>query len=289
MHLLLGVAIGAMASPVQAETYKMTTPIAPGVATPDTMDSSIGPLTLKDGFPSAETTAKIWDNLDRSRALQAYLLAIPIVNQAGMRDSLLKFGPANSTDVIWENLVDPRTVELTANDNTIYSFIWIDTKDGPIVVEIPPKVLGTINDFWYKWVVDVGITGPDKGEGGKYLILPPGYTGEVPDGYIVVRPTTYGMWTVFRSFLVDGKTGPGVESVRNNLKIYPLATGRQSDAREARQCVRHSLQFRDADRLFLLGTAQQGDPGRAAGRVRPDHARSFRLGRHRKGQALCTR
>jgi hypothetical protein len=222
-QLLLTVAIVAAVQPVQAETYKMTTPIAPGVATPDTMETSIGTLKLRDGFPTPETTSKIWDNLDRSRALQAYLLAIPIVNQAGMRDSLLKFGPVNSTNVIWENLVDPKTVELTANDNTIYSFIWIDTKNGPVVVEIPPKVLGTINDFWYKWVVDVGITGPDKGEGGKYLILPPGYTGDVPDGYMVVRPTTYGMWTVFRSFLVDGKTGPGVEGVRNNLRIYPLA------------------------------------------------------------------
>jgi hypothetical protein len=220
--VLLGAVIGALASPVHAETYKMTTPIAPGVATPDMMDSSIGPLKLRDGFPTAETKEKIWDNLDRSRALQAYLLAIPIVNQAGMRDTLLKFGPVNKTDVIWENLVDPRTVELTANDNTIYSFIWIDTKQGPVVVEIPPKVLGTINDFWYKWVVDVGITGPDKGAGGKYLILPPGYAGDVPGGYIVVRPTTFGMWTVFRSFLVDGKTGPGVEDVRSNLKIYPL-------------------------------------------------------------------
>jgi hypothetical protein len=222
-RILAGSAILALASPVLAETYKMSTPVAPGVATPDTMDSSIGVLTLKDGFPTAETKEKIWDNLDRSRALQAYLLAIPIVNQAGMRDTLMKFGPVNSTNVIWENLVDPRTVELTANDNTIYSFIWIDTKAGPVVVEIPPKVLGTINDFWYKWVVDVGITGPDKGEGGKYLILPPGYSGEVPEGYIVVRPATYGMWTVFRSFLVDGKTAPGVEGVKNNLKIYPLA------------------------------------------------------------------
>jgi len=222
-HVLAGAMIVALFSPVLADTYKMTTPIAPGVTTPDMMESSIGTLNLKDGFPTAETKEKIWDNLDRSRALQAYLLAIPIVNQAGMRDTLLKFGPVNSTNVIWENLVDPRTVELTANDNTIYSFIWIDTKQGPVVVEIPPKVLGTINDFWYKWVVDVGITGPDKGEGGKYLILPPGHTGEVPEGYIVVRPTTYGMWTVFRSFLVDGKTGPGVEGVRNNLKIYPLA------------------------------------------------------------------
>ena len=208
---LLGVAAAGLASPTAAQTYKMTTPIAPGVATPDAMDSSIGALRLKDGVPTPETIQKVWDNLDRSRALQAYLLAIPIVNQAGMRDSLLKFGPVNRTNVIWEKLVDPRTVELTANDNTIYSFIWIDTKGGPMVVEIPPGVLGTINDFWYKWVVDVGVTGPDKGAGGKYLILPPGYTGEAPEGYIVVRPTTYGMWTVFRSFLVDGKTEPAVE------------------------------------------------------------------------------
>lgn len=222
-NVLLGFMIGALVSPVQAETYKMSTPVASGVTTHDTMDSSIGALKLRDGFPTAETKEKIWDNLDRSRALQAYLLAIPIVSQASMRDALLKFGPVNSTDVIWENLVNPKTVELTANDNTIYSFIWIDTKQGPVVVEIPPKVLGAINDFWYKWVVDLGITGPDKGAGGKYLILPPGYAGEVPDGYIIVRPTTYGMWTAFRSFLVDGKTGPGVEDVKKNLKIYPLA------------------------------------------------------------------
>ncbi len=221
--VLMSVAAAGLASPAGAQTYKMTTPVAPGVATPDAMESSIGALRLKDGVPTPETIQKIWDNLDRSRALQAYLLAIPIVNQAGMRDSLLKFGPVNRTNVIWEKLVDPRTVELTANDNTIYSFIWIDTKGGPLVVEIPPRVLGTINDFWYKWVIDVGLTGPDKGAGGKYLILPPGYTGETPEGYIVVRPTTYGMWTVFRSFLVDGKPEPGVEGVRNNLKIYPLA------------------------------------------------------------------
>lgn len=223
LGLLISALVGAPAAPVHAETYKMTTPIAPGVETPDTLDTSIGTLKSNDGFPTAETQEKIWDNLDRSRALQAYLLAIPIVNQAGMRDSLMKFGPVNGTDVIWENLVDPRTVELTANDNTIYSFMWIDTKAGPMVLEIPPKVLGSINDFWYKWVVDVGITGADKGEGGKYLILPPGYTGDVPDGYFVVRPTTYGMWTFFRSFLVDGKTAPAVESVKNNLKVYPLS------------------------------------------------------------------
>jgi len=202
---------------------KYSTPIAPGVAVPDKIESSIGTLDLSYGYPSAETVGKIYDNLDRSRALQAYLMAIPIVNQAGMRDSICQYGPVNQTDVIWENLVDPRTVELTANDNTIYNFIWIDTRKGPLVVEIPPGVLGLVNDFWYRWAGDVGITGEDHGKGGKYLILPPGYTGEIPGGYHVLRPSTYGNWLVFRAFLVDGSTKPSVESVKNHLKIYQLS------------------------------------------------------------------
>ena len=78
--------------------------------------------------------------------------------------------------------MDSKTVELTANDNTVYSFIWLDTHKGPLVVEVPPMVLGLIDDFWYHWVADVGITGADHGKGGKYLILPPGYKGEVPEG-----------------------------------------------------------------------------------------------------------
>ena len=205
-----------------AQQYKYETPTPPGVATPDTVETSIGALHLSDGYPDPETVKKVYDNLDASRALQAYLLALPIVNQASMRDTLRKFGPDNQTDVIWENLVDSRTVELTANDNTVYSFIWLDTHKGPLVVEIPPKVLGLIDDFWYHWVADVGITGADKGRGGKYLILPPGYKGQAPKGYFVVRPSTYGSWMPFRSFLVHGSPKPGVESVKKHLKIYQL-------------------------------------------------------------------
>ncbi len=210
---------GAQASPA----YKYSTPIAPGVAVPDKVESSIGTLNLHYGYPDAGTVEKIYDNLDRSRALQAYLMAIPIVNQAGMRDSLRQFGPDNQTDVIWENLVDARSVELTANDNTIYNFTWLDTKKGPLVLEIPPEVLGGINDFWYRWVADVGITGEDRGKGGKYLVLPPGYEGDVPSGYVVVRPSTFGNWLFFRAFVVDGSTAPGVESVKKHLKIYQLS------------------------------------------------------------------
>ena len=72
-------------------------------------------------------------------------------------------------------------------------------------------------------MVDVGITGADKGQGGKYLLLPPAYQGDIQTGYHVVRPSTYGTWLAFRSFLVDGSTKPGVESVKKHLKIYQLA------------------------------------------------------------------
>jgi len=215
--------VGGAASTASAQDYRMTTPIAPGVATPDKLETSIGTLKLSYGYPSAETMEKVYDNLDRSRALQAYLLAIPMVNQAGMRTSLRALGPDNQTDVIWEDLVDSKTVELTANDNTVYNFVWLDTKKGPLVLEVPPMVLGAIDDFWYRWVGDVGMTGPDKGKGGKYLILPPGYQGAVPDGYTVVRPSTYGTWLFFRTFLVNGSTRPGVESVRKNLRVYQLS------------------------------------------------------------------
>jgi hypothetical protein len=78
------------------------------VATPDKVDTSIGTLNLHDGYPNAATVQKIYDNLDASRALQAYLLALPMVNQAGMRDALRKFGPDNQTDVIFEDLADAR-------------------------------------------------------------------------------------------------------------------------------------------------------------------------------------
>jgi hypothetical protein len=84
-------------------------------------------------------------------------------------------------------------------------------------------VLAIIDDFWFHYVSDVGNAGPDKGKGGKYLLLPPGYQGKVPDGYFVLRPKTYGNWFALRGFMVDGKTELTVKNIKDNLKVYPLA------------------------------------------------------------------
>jgi hypothetical protein len=90
-------------------------------------------------------------------------------------------------------------------------------------MEVPPKVLGLIDDMWYHFVTDVGFVGPDKGEGGKYLLLPPGYKGDVPEGYFVVRPATFGIWVAWRTFLENGDPKPGVDRVKKYTKIYPLS------------------------------------------------------------------
>jgi hypothetical protein len=159
---------------------KFSTPMPPGVAAADTVDTRFGTLRFSDGVPDQASTEKIYDNLDFQRAVQAYLLALPVVNQVANRNAILALGPANTTVPIWESMVDSRTVELTANDNTPYTWFWIDLRNGPLVIEAPPKVLGLADDIWYHWNGDIGFTGPDHGEGGKFLFLPPGYKGEVP-------------------------------------------------------------------------------------------------------------
>jgi hypothetical protein len=223
----------------------MTTPFAPGVAVPDKIESSIGTLNLNYGYPSADTVEKIYDNLDRSRALQAYLLAIPIVNQAGMRDSIRKFGPDNQTDVIWEDLVDPRTVELTANDNTIYNFIWIDTSQGAAGPRDSARGAGWRSmTSGTSWVADVGITGEDRGKGGKYLVLPPGYKGDMPPGYIVVRPEH-----LRQLVLLPRLPGRRLDQARRRIgeeapQDLSALRRRQSAADEVRQCLGRSGQLR---------------------------------------------
>jgi hypothetical protein len=211
---------GAPASP----QYKYSTPIPPGIARPDKVETRLGTLKFDHGFPDDATAQKLYDNLDFQRAVQAFLLGIPAVSQVVNRAAFADLGPANTVVPIFKQLLDPRTLVLTGNDNTVYSWTWLDLTDGPIVLEVPPKVLGTANDMWQRWVVDVGITGKDKGQGGKYLFIPPGYKGDVPPERFVqvVHSPTFGLWIPWRSFLVDGDPAPGVELVEKHTKIYPL-------------------------------------------------------------------
>ena len=208
---------------VIAKQYKMTTEIPASIITPDRVETRLGTLRFSDGFPDEATVQALFDNLDFQRAVQAYLQSLPAVQMLGMRTGLLQWGPANRTAVVWEELVDSHTLFLEANANTVYWIMCLDTHDGPLVLEIPPQVYGCIHDAWIRWLLDLGITGPDQGQGGKYLLLPPGYSGEIPDGYFVVRPLTFNVLVPFRTFLVNGDPKPGIERGKAHLRCYPLA------------------------------------------------------------------
>ena len=150
---------------------------------------------------------------------------IQIASIDGIRKGLLEFGPPNTTAILFENLRDSQALWLTPNTTSVYMFAWLETGDEPMVIETPPDVLGIIDDHWFKYVADFGRLGPDKGQGGKFLILPPGYNGEVPEGYHVARTNTntYGNWVLWRGFQVDGDPAPAVETTKKTFRMYPLS------------------------------------------------------------------
>jgi hypothetical protein len=206
-----------------ATQYKMTTAVPPGIVSPDKVETRLGTLNFFDGFPDNASVEKLFDNLDFQRAVQAYLLAIPPVSMVALREGLKKFGPENTTIPTFENLMDSRSLFLTANANTPYTWMWINLKDGPLVAEIPSNVLGMINDFWFYFVTDIGIVGPDKGKGGKYLVLPPNYQGDIPGGYYVIKMTTYEGFLGWRNFAVNGDFKPSIENIKKTARVYPLS------------------------------------------------------------------
>ena len=216
----------AMLSPAwaaQPPNMQMTTPVPEGVATPDTVETSIGTLHLSDGVPDQATTQLVYDNLDRQRATQAMLSTLQVASMYAMEQGLRSFGPPNTTVMQFNELMDSKALWLTPNTVSIYQVLWLELGGEPMVIETPPNVLGFINDAWFLYVTDFGNAGPDRGQGGKFLILPPGYEGEVPDGYHVARSNSYGNWVIWRGFQVDGSTDQAIGATQKLFRVYPLS------------------------------------------------------------------
>ena len=211
--------------PVSAEppTMKMTTGIPEGLATPDVVETRIGTLTSFDGVPDDATTQLVYDNLDFQRAVQAYLTCIPIASMSAMEKGMRGLGPVNTTVLQFQELMDSKSLWLTPNTVSVYQGMWMELGDEPMVLETPPQVLGFIDDAWFRYVCDFGNAGPDRGQGGKFLILPPGYEGDVPEGYHVYSSPTFGNWVIWRGFQVDGDPRPAVEATQQMFRAYPLS------------------------------------------------------------------
>jgi hypothetical protein len=163
------------------------------------------------------------------RAVEAVIWGMPAVNTDLMYQAMLKLGGKPNQIVYWSGLLDWRNQTLTPNPDVIYLIAFYNTKDGPVVIEIPPAGDGVINgsimDPWQAALEDVGPAGVDKGAGGKYLILPPGYKENVSGGYITLPSANYQGYALLRSILRSGSDADVKAAVAygKRIKLYPFS------------------------------------------------------------------
>jgi len=202
---------------------KMTTDIPESILTPDKVDTRIGTLEFTDGFPSDETAQLVYDNLDFMRGVETFLNGCPGASMVALREGFREIGAFDGAIFVTETLMDAKSLFLTPNTESIYCGTWLDLSQGPIVIETPPNTLGIVNDFWFRYVADLGNAGPDRGQGGKFLFVGPGYEGEIPEGYYVYHSPTNGNALIMRGFLTDGDPEPGVKSLKKHARVYSLS------------------------------------------------------------------
>ena len=200
---------------------KMTTEIPESIMIPDKVETRLGTLDFFDGFPADKTVRKMHDYLYFHRAVDVFLDEMSAASIFAIREGFRSMGVRECHQIaVFESLMDSKALWLTANTETVYASNFLDLKkDGPIVIESPPNVLGILDDMWMRYVGDIGNAGPDKGQGGKFLILPPGYDSNVPDGYHVFRSRTYSVWFLVRGFLVNGD--PQTRSMLQTDQQFP--------------------------------------------------------------------
>ena len=230
IRYLLGLAVSASMTTgavlAQAPTPGFNTPIPENIMTPSTVETRLGTLEFNDGMPSAETSRLVYDNLDFMRGVETFLNGIPAASVEAIRRGNVELGVVKANQaIIMDNFMDANPLFLTGNTGTVYISSFMDLeRDGPTVMEIPAGMgPGTVNDAYFRFVVDMGGPGPDKGKGGKYLILPPGYEGDVPEGYFVSTSPSYSNWVILRGLIKDGKPDAANKMFTEGLKIYPLS------------------------------------------------------------------
>jgi len=224
---------------------KFKTDIPTEILTPNHVGTRIGELEFYDGIPTEATLEKVYENLDFIRGVNVFLNFVPATSIEGMRLGMLDMGLDNYNKVVvMDNLMDAKSLFLTGNASTVYASVILDLeRDGATVVEVPAGAgPGTVNDAFFRFVVDMGAPGPDRKKGGMYIILPPDYEGDLkptPNTFQdnssvkaevggkmrdvwIAQSTSYTNWLILRGFLVDGKPEAATKMWKEGLKIYPL-------------------------------------------------------------------
>jgi hypothetical protein len=196
------------------------------VSTPATLQTRIGELHFPDGVADAETANTVYDHLDLIRGIDAFLHAYQGVSMLAIRRGFRDAGIKDGSVLLFSGLMDSHSLFLTGNADTVYFLTFVDLGDGPVVVEAPPGALGLFNDMWFRWVIDVGLPGPDRGVGGRFLLVGPEYDGLLPEGGLQVgHSSTNGVCLLGRAFMEDSDPAPTVARIKQDMKIYPYEPG----------------------------------------------------------------
>lgn len=218
-----GILAASTASFAVAQEFAADVP--ENVLTPDVVETNtLGTLEFFDGMPRAETVNKVFDNLDLMRATTAFLDGMKIASLRGMFQGYESVGAKPNDVVITETLMDARSIWLTPNTTTIYIGANVDISEGPVVIEVPPGLLGLLDDAAFDYVADIGVLGADEGKGGKYLLLHVDDETDAPDGYFELRTKAYEHWLLLRrSPEADGSTDGPVAEIKAGLNVYSLS------------------------------------------------------------------
>jgi len=225
--IAVGIVFGGGPAEGQSTDHpKYSANVPASIETPSAVTTQIGTLKYVDGAPDKKTVELVYNQLDLSRGIESFTQGIPATSVYAACRGFSEIGMKENQSVgITESLMDARSLFLTPNTTTIYSMGCLNLSAGPMVLEVPTGVLGPVDDAYFRWVTDVGLTGPDKGAGGKYLFVPPGYTGTLPtDGYFVSKPSTNRLVFFFRAFVKNGDFAAAVSGVKNSTRIYPLTS-----------------------------------------------------------------
>jgi len=184
---------------------------------------SASPYALQRGYPTKQASERARNDADFQRAIVAYRFWYPTVSVEGIFNGNRAVG-IKDNEGMGIAAAGPRQLGFTLNSDTPYGSAAIDVRDGPMVVELPPGAyIGLADDHNQGWILDMGLPGPDAGKGGKHLILPPGYKGEIPSGYFAGHSLTNKVLIAVRALPIEGDVQGAMDALRR-IKIYPLAS-----------------------------------------------------------------
>ena len=204
---------------------------------------SLPPALTQEAGPAGRDATEVAERLTQSRAMEAAIWGMPAVNTELMLQEAMKIGAKPHDVVYWGRPLDWHNQTLTPNPDAIYLMTFYDLSNGPIVLDVPAaedggSFNGNIVTLWQMPLEDVGLLGVDKGAGGKFVLVPPGHTGELPEGFIPLQSDTLTGYALLRSNLKSHGDADVARSVAygKKWKVYPLAAGRRSTADEVHRC-----------------------------------------------------